>query len=168
MSQIKLDFGVNQKSEGQEEEYPDKDYDVTFLSEMKEGDEFEGEIHISNIKSHEFKKGQETNQFYVIMTDHDQEQKLVAGLTVSAYQNADKTNIYGAREGRVYEFIDTLMNVINNTKLNERESYSVDFETFKETINEQIEWAQVLAVKSQNPNAKTVNLHVVDAKVIEV
>lgn len=162
MSQTKLDLGISTgKKEG---EYPDENYEVIYLSDMKLNDEFEGEIFITDIKTKKI-KGKDIHTFYVIITDNDEEKKLIAGLNTSAYWNKDIVSIYGAKEGRVYEFIDTFNHQANGTELNKVESYSVNFETFRENINETVEKIRVMAVQSPNLNAKAPNLHVEKIKI---
>jgi hypothetical protein len=66
--------------------------------------------------------------------------------------------IYGARGGRVYCIIDSLMHCLNGTILNQEKSYTVMFDVFRDNINEQIGLLTVKAVKSSNINAKIPNL----------
>lgn len=73
-------------------------------------------------------------------------------------------NIYGEKGGRVYSLIDSLNNVINHVPLNEKESYSVNFDTFRKNINNNVKKVTVKAVQSWNPNARACNLEVVSAE----
>jgi hypothetical protein len=69
--------------------------------------------------------------------------------------------------GRVYNLIDSLNHTLNNTHMNMQESYSVNFDTFRKNINENVEEVKIKAVQSWNPGAKACNLEVVNAKSIE-
>ncbi|MGZ7117962.1 MAG: hypothetical protein ACXVHS_11075, partial [Methanobacterium sp.] len=133
---------------------------------LEVGSEITGEIYISEIKTQEF-RGSEIQQFYLIITDHDNKQKWVCGINTSVYTNDNVVSIYGAKGGRVYQFIDSLNHALNDTELDQLESYSVVFDTFRSTVNEKVDNVTVKTVQSSNPNAKTPNLSVVKATAIE-
>ncbi|MGZ7069979.1 MAG: hypothetical protein ACXVHN_04105, partial [Methanobacterium sp.] len=69
--------------------------------------------------------------------------------------------------GRVYQFIDSINHALNDTEMDQLESYSVVFDTFRSTVNEKVDNVTVKTVQSSNPNAKTPNLSVVKATAIE-
>ena len=157
-----LDLGIQKGNTS----FADEDYKTTYLSEVEVGNEITGEIYLSEIKTQDF-KGNEINQFYLIITDHENKQKWVCGINTSVYTNDDIVSIYGAKGGRVYQLIDSLSHALNGTELNQLESYSVVFDTFRETINEKVDKVTIKAVQPSNPNAKTPNLSVVEATAIE-
>ncbi|MGZ7136343.1 MAG: hypothetical protein ACXVHY_10745 [Methanobacterium sp.] len=157
-----LDLGIQKGSSS----FKDEDYTTTYLSELEVGSEITGEIYISEIKTQEF-RGSEIQQFYIIITDHDNKQKWVCGINTSVYTNDNVVSIYGAKGGRVYQFIDSINHALNDTELDQLESYSVVFDTFRSTVNEKVDNVTVKTVQSSNPNAKTPNLSVVKATAIE-
>ena len=157
-----LDLGIQKGNTG----FADDDYKIIYLSELEVENEITGEIYLSEIKTQDF-KGNEINQFYLIITDHENKQKWVCGINTSVYTNDDIVSIYGAKGGRVYQLIDSLSHALNDTELEQLESYSVVFDTFRETINEKVDKITVKAVQPSNPNAKTSNLSVVKAEPIE-
>lgn len=137
------------------------DYEIKFLNELIPGEEISGEIYIGEIKKRPIERS-ETYQFYVILTDNDDEKKWICSLVTSYYPETG--NIYGEKGGRVYTFIDTLNHVINNDSLNLQDSYSVNFNIFRSAINDNITMATVKAVSPVNPHAKYVNLEVVSVQ----
>ena len=141
-----------------------EDYNVKFLSELKPGDEIEGEIHIGDIKER-IVKNKDVNEFFVILTDHKNEEKWICGFITSYYP--EKGNIYGEKEGRVYTLIDSINHVLNNAPRNIEDNYSVKFDVFKDNINKKVKWVKVTAVQSWKPGAKAVNLEILDAKIGE-
>jgi hypothetical protein len=153
-----LDLGIQKGNIS----FEDEDYETIYLSDVEVGNEITGEIYISELKTKEF-KGNEFQQFYLIITDRENKQKWVCGINTSVYTNDGIVSIYGAKGGRVYQLIDSLSHALNSTELEQLESYSVVFNTFRETINEKVEKVTVKAVQPSNPNAKTPNLSVVEA-----
>ncbi len=157
-----LDLGIQKGSSS----YADEDYENFYLSDVEVGSEISGEIYVSELKTKEF-KGNEFQQFYLIIKDHENKQKWVCSINTSVYTNDDVVSIYGAKGGRVYQLIDSLSHALNDTELEQLESYSVVFDTFRNTINEKVDEITVKAVQSSNPNAKTPNLSVVKAIAFE-
>lgn len=149
-----LDIGIVNRRKGQ-------DYQTKFLNELVPGEEISGEIYLGEIKKRSIEKS-ESYEFFVILTNDEDKKKWVCNLVTSYYPETG--NIYGERGGRVYTFIDTLNHVINKEPLNQQESYSVNFNTFRQAINDKITKATVKAVQPVNPHAKYVNLEVVDAE----
>ncbi len=152
-----LDLGIQKGSKKSTDEYKTK-----FLNQLKPGDEIKGEIFIGEIKKRQVKKT-DIDEFYVIITDDENEQKWICGFTTSYY--SDSGNIYGEKGGRVYIFIDSLNHAINNTPLNKENSYSVNFDTFRKNVNENVKEVKVKAVQSWNPNAKACNIEVISAEI---
>jgi hypothetical protein len=143
----------------------DEDYAVKFLSQLEYGAEITGEVYIGELKQREL-KGKPISEFYVIVTDHENEQKWICGLIVSAYYEGEYPKIYGERGGRTYALIDSINAAINGTPRNEEESYSLIFETFRANINDVVETATFNAVKPESPNAKAPNIVMVSAKMV--
>jgi len=156
-----LDLGIQKGSTSYED-----DYDTKYLSQLEIGSEITGDIYIGELKSKEI-KNKEVQEFYVIITDHKNKQKWICGLITSAYFDDDVAKIYGEKGGRIYQLIDSLSHALNGTELNKLESYSVVFDTFRETINERVEKVTVKTVKASNQNAKTPNLQIVKATAFE-
>lgn len=146
--------------------FGDEDYETMYLSQLEIGSKITGDIYVGELKAKEI-KGKEVQEFYVIISDHKNKQKWICGLITSAYFDEDIAKIYGEKGGRIYELIDSLSHSLNDTELNHLESYSVVFNTFRETINERVESVTVKAAKASNPNAKTPNIHIVKAKAFE-
>lgn len=153
-----LDLGIQNGNTN----FGDEDYTTIYLSDLEVGSEISGEVYISELKTKEY-KGNEFQQFYLIIKDHKNKQKWVCSVNTSVYTNDEVVSIYGAKGGRVYQLIDSLNHALNDTELNQLESYSVVFNTFKETVNEKVEEVTVKAVEPSNQNAKTPNLQIVKA-----
>ena len=146
--------------------YDNDDYETIYLSQVEVGSEITGEIFVGELKSKEI-KSKDVQEFYVIITDHENKQKWICGLITSAYFDNDIAKIYGEKGGRIYQLIDSLNHVLNGTELDQLESYSVIFDTFRETVNEKIDKVTVESVEASNPNAKAPNLRIVKANTIE-
>ncbi len=148
-----LDFGITLQENME-------DYKTKFLNELVPGEEISGEIVIGEFKSLPM-GGREVAEFYVIITDHGNRKKWVCEFMASYYPETD--NIYGENGGLFYTFIDTLNHVVNQTPKNWQENYSVNFNQFRNTVNNNVSLVRVKTVKSPNADAKTVNLEVIDA-----
>ena len=151
-----LDLGIQKGSKDKSNEY-----NTRFLNQLDPGEEITGEIYIGEMKKRSIKKT-DVDEFYIIITDHETKQKWICGLVTSYYSKSG--NIYGEKWGRVYHLIDSMNHALNKTPMNVQESYSVNFDTFRKNINENVEKVKVKAVQSWNPSAKACNLEVVDAE----
>ena len=151
-----LDLGIKKSGRDRTE-----DYNIKYLNELIPQEEISGEIYIGDIRKREVKK-KEIDEFYVIITDHETQIKWICGFITSYYPETG--TIYGEKGGRVYKFIDSLSHVVNDTRRNFQDSYSVDFETFRKSINDNVSHITVKAVSPSNPNAKAVNLEVISVK----
>lgn len=151
-----LDLGIQKGSKDKNDEYNTK-----FLNQLEPGEEIKGEIYVGEIKKRLIKKT-DVNEFYIIITDHENKRKWICGFITSYYPKSG--NIYGEKGGRVYSLIDSLNHALNNVPMNVQESYSVNFDTFRKNINDNVESVKIKAVQSWNPGAKACNLEVVDAK----
>ena len=149
-----LDFGIIIKENME-------DYDTKFLNELVQGEEITGEIVIGEFKSLPMGK-REVAEFYVVITDHKNRLKWVCEFTTPYYPETD--NIYGENGGLFYNFIDSLNHHINNTPRNWQQNYSVNFNKFRKTINDNISNVTVKAVQPPNSDAKTVNLELTNVK----
>ncbi len=138
-----------------------EDYQTKFLSDLIVGEEISGEIYVGEIKKREIGETG-SYEFYVTITDHEDKIVWVCKLSTSYYPETG--NIYGKKEGRVYILIDSLNHVLNNTPRNIQDSYSVNFDTFRKTINDSVPLVTVKAVSPLNINAKYVNLEVITAQ----
>ncbi len=138
-----------------------EDYETKFLNDLVSGEEISGEIYIGEIKKREIGET-DIYEFYVTITNHEYKKEWVCKLGTSYYPETG--NIYGKKEGRIYIFIDSLNNVLNNTPRNLQDSYSVNFDTFRRAVNDDVPLVTVKAVPPLNPNAKYVNLEVVSAQ----
>ena len=156
-----IDLGIQKGSTNY-----DDDYETMYLSQLEPESEITGEIYVGELKSKEI-KGKEVQEFYVIITDHENKQKWICGLITSAYFDDDVAKIYGEKGGRIYELIDSLSHALNDTELDQLESYSVVFDTFRETVNNSVKSVTVKAVQASNPNARTPNLKIVKADAFE-
>ena len=136
-----LDLGIQKGSKDKSDEYSTK-----FLNQLDPGEEISGEIYIGEMKKRLIKKTEvdknqrflerqkldkflTVDEFYIIITDHENKQKWICGLISSYYPKPG--NIYGEKGGRVYNLIDSLNHALNNTPMNMQESYSVNFDTFR-------------------------------------
>lgn len=149
-----LDFGITAKEKME-------DYNTKLLNELVPGDQISGEIVIGEFKTSPMGK-REVAEFYVVITDLENRTKWVCEFITPYYPETD--NIYGENGGLFYNFIDSLNHVINNTPKNWQENYSVNFNRFRKTVNEYISSVTVKAVQPVNPDAKSVNLQVLNAK----
>lgn len=152
-----LDIGIIGRGKTEE-------YETKFLSELTPGEEISGEIYITEIKKSSLEKS-ESYEFAVILTDHEKKKNWVCKLSTSYYP--ENGNIYGERDGRIYILIDTLNHAVNKDPLNNQDSYSVNFNTLRQAVNDNIIKAEVKAIKPVNPHAKYVNLEVIGAQVKE-
>lgn len=152
-----MDLGIQKGSKDKSGEYNTK-----FLNQLEPGEEITGEIYIGEMKKRQIKKA-DVDEFYIIITDHENEQKWICGFITSYYPETG--NIYGEKGGRVYSLIDSLNHALNGTPKNVQDSYSVNFDTFRKNVNDNVEKIKVKAVQSWNPNAKACNLEVIDAEV---
>lgn len=141
-----------------------EDYKTKFLSELKPGEEIEGEIYIGDIKKRQI-NNRDVDEFFIVLTDHKARKKWICGFVASYYP--EKGNIYSEKEGRVYTLIDSLNHVLNKAPRNVEDSYSVIFDVFRKNINEKVGNVKVRAVQSWKPGAKSVNLEVMEAEVKE-
>jgi len=151
-----LDLGIKKSGKDRTE-----DYEIKYLNELVPQEQISGEIYVGDIKKREVKK-KEIDEFYVIITDNETQIKWICGFITSYYP--ENGIIYGEKGGRVYTFIDSLNHIVNDTMRNYEDSYSVDFETFRKSINDDIVHITVKAVAPSNPNAKAVNLEVISVK----
>ncbi|MEL7669892.1 hypothetical protein [Methanobacterium sp.] len=156
-----IDLGIQKGSANY-----DDDYETMYLSQLEPESEITGEIYVGELKSKEI-KGKEVQEFYVIITDRENKQKWICGLITSAYFDDEVAKIYGEKGGRIYELIDSLSHALNDTELDQLESYSVVFDTFRETVNKSVKSVTVKAVQASNPNARTPNLKIVKADEFE-
>lgn len=152
-----LDIGILGRGKAEE-------YETKFLSELTPGEEISGEIYITEIKKTSIEKS-ESYEFTVILTDHEDKKKWVCKLVTSYYP--ENGNIYGEKDGRIYILIDTLNHSVNKDPLSTQDSYSVNFNTFRQAVNDNIINAEIKAAKPVNPHAKYVNLEVKSAQVKE-
>ena len=148
-----LDLGIRTGSK-----YATQDYNTKYLNELTPLEEISGEIYIGDIKKRQIDK-KEVDEFYVIITDHETQVKWVCGFITFYYPETGV--IYGEKGGRVYTLIDSLNHIINGDPRNLQDSYSVDFDTFKKAINDNISKVTVKAVPPSNPLAKSVNLEAI-------
>ncbi|MFU2192278.1 hypothetical protein [Methanobacterium sp. MZD130B] len=139
------------------------DYETKFLDELKPGDEITGEIIVGEFKTVPMGK-REVAEFYIIITDLKNRVKWVCEFTTPYYPETD--NIYGENGGVFYNLIDSLNHVVNKTPINWQENYSVNFSRFRKTVNESVSSVTVKALQSDNSDAKTVNLQVINANII--
>jgi hypothetical protein len=148
-----LDLGIIGKDKTE-------DYGTKSLDELVAGEEISGEIYIEEIKSvHMVKNG--FGEFYVLITDHDNQKKWVCEF-VTPYH--PETGIVNAEKGdRTYNLIDSLNHVINDTPRDLQESYSVDFNHFRKTVNSSIFFVTVKAISPVNSD-ESVNLEVTSAQ----
>ena len=139
------------------------DYETKFLDKLKPGDEITGEIIVGEFKTVPMGK-REVAEFYIIITDLKNRVKWVCEFTTPYYPETD--NIYGENGGVFYNLIDSLNHVVNKTPINWKENYSVNFSRFRKTVNESVSSVTVKALQSDNSDAKTVNLQVINATII--
>lgn len=153
-----LDFGLTRKANMEE-------YETRFLNELVPGDEITGEIVVGEFKGIPM-GNREVAEFYVIITDHESHVKWVCEFTTPYYPETD--DIYGENGGLFYSLFDSLNHTVNDKPLNWHEHYSVNFNRFRNTINQHISSITIKAVAPDKSDAKTVNLQVANAKVINI
>lgn len=154
-----VNLGIK-KAEKNTEEYKTK-----FLNELKPGEEIKGEIHIGEIKKMQIKI-KDVEEFFITLTDHEKHEKWICGI-VTTYP-PENGNIYGEKNGRIYSLIDSLNHVLNGAPRNVEESYSVKFDTFRNSINHNVSKVKIKAVQSWEPGAKAVNLEIIDAELLKL
>lgn len=138
-----------------------EDYETKFLNDLVAGEEISGEIYVGEIKKREI-GGTDSYEFYVTVTDHEYKKVWVCKLATSYYPETG--NIYGKKGGRVYVFIDSLNHLVNNTPRNLQDSYSVNFDTFRRAVNDNIPMVTAKAIPPLSPQAKYVNIEVISAQ----
>lgn len=149
-----LDFGIitEEKTE---------DYKTKFLNELTPEEEITGEVVVGEFKSMPM-GNREVAEFYIIITDHENQMKWVCEITAPYFPETD--NVYGEKGGVFYSFIDSLNHVVNGTPSNWQCNYSVKFYQFRKTVNENISQVTLKAVPPILPDAKSVNLEITSAK----
>lgn len=132
------------------------DYETKYMQDIDEKDHITGEISISPIKDGEFGK-----KFYIWIIDHDGEEKW--GIKIQnpfIIEEDGVTKIY-TKDGRLYKFLDSLFKEILGTKYKKHNSYTIDFEIFRESIKTTIKNITVHAVPSEHPKAKYPDFEVI-------
>lgn len=142
-----------------------EEYETKFLNELITGDEIRGKIVVGEFKNIPM-GNREVAEFYIILTDHKSHVKWVCEFVTPYFPQSD--SIYGENGGLFYSFFDSLNHVVNKKPLNWHENYSVNFNRFRNTINQHISLISVKTVQPVKSDAKTVNLQVMDAKIISV
>ena len=148
-----FDIGIRDKSSTE-------NYKIKYLNELVPGEEISGEIYIGEMKKRVVQK-KEIDEFYIIITDHETQLKWICGFTPSYYP--ENGTIYGEKGGRLYTFIDSLSHILYRTPKDSKDSYSLIFEIFRNSINNEISRITVKAIpsKKQKSISKYVNLEVV-------
>ena len=153
-----LDFGLTRRK-GRE------DYKTRILSELVPGNDITGEIVVGEFKDVPM-GNREVAEFYVIITDHENHVKWICEFTTPYYPETDE--IYGENSGLFYSFFDSINHVVNGKPLNWHENYLVNFNRFRNTINQHISSITIKAVEPVKTDAKSVNLEVTDVEVINI
>jgi hypothetical protein len=148
-----LDFGIVTEDKTE-------DYRTKLLNELVPGDEITGEIIIGDFKTLPMDK-REVAEFYIIISDHENNEKWVAEITTPYFPETD--NIYAEKDGLFYGFIDSLNHVVNGTPRNWQENYSVNFHQLRKTVNRYLTLITVKAVQPVDPDVKNVNLQIIEA-----
>ncbi len=149
-----LDLGIVGKDKTE-------DYKTKSLNELVPGEELSGEIYIREIKSTQIEE-KEVYEFYLMIIDHENQEKWVCGFITSYYP--EKGMVYDEKGGKVYNLIDSLNHVVNNTPRDVQGNYYVNFNKFRKAVNDSIFLVTVKATPPVNPQEKSVNLEVVSAQ----
>jgi hypothetical protein len=149
-----LDLGIVGKDKTE-------DYKTKFLNELTPGEELSGEIYIGELKSTKI-EGKEVYEFYITITGHQNQEKWVCGFITSYYP--EKGTVYDEKGGKIYNFIDSLNHIVNNTPRDVQANYSLDFKKFRKAVNANIFVVTVKTTPPVNPHEKSVNLEVVSAQ----
>ncbi len=134
-------------------------YDIKYRDELAPGDEIRGEIFIREFKNISC-ENRSVAEFFVVVTNRESHVKWVCEFVTPYSPESDV--IYGKDHDLFHRFFDSLNHVVNGKPLNWRESYSIYFGRFRNTVNQSLSSITLKAVKS---DGETVNLVVVDAEV---
>lgn len=137
-------------------------YNSKYLNELTPGDKIHGEIVIREFKNISM-ENKSLTEFYVIITDRESHIKWICDFIT--FYNLESDVLYSKHGDLFYSFFDSLNHVVNKKPLNWRENYSVNFNRFRNTINQFISGITVKTVES---DVETVNLEVIEAEVISV
>lgn len=149
-----LDLGIVGKDKTE-------DYQTKFLNELVPGEELSGEIYVVEIKNTQIEE-KEVYEFYIVITDHENQEKWVCGFITSYHP--ENGMFYDEKGGKVYNLVDSLNHVINNTPRDVQSNYHVNFNKFRKAVNGNIFLVTVKATPPADPNEKSVNLEVVGAQ----
>jgi hypothetical protein len=141
--------------------FPGDDYEVKYPSQLNFGDTISGEIYIGEVKDKEI-KGKPVKEFNTILTDHENKTKyiisIIGKIEYDGNNDKDSPTIYGEKGGRVYDYIDSLENVLNGLKRNEQEAHVYYFNDLRNQVNENVEKVTMKLIQSSHPNARAPNV----------
>lgn len=152
------DLDLGQKSGG----YDDKteDYETYYASEVEIGTKISGEVFITERKVHP-KHG---DNFTILLTNHDEEVKYVLTFYPTFYDEG--TVLYGRKGSKIYMILDPIFSIIYNQEADEKKYRSVDFETFRNTINNNVKTMTIDVLEPTHPLAKNPLLKVTDLELL--
>lgn len=142
------DFGVRSGSGNYNE--GEEDYEVSYLSDLEEGDALEGEVYMSKIQDSE-KTGDPF--FNLIITNHDLEEKWVITFWKPKMVE-EETVMYAKKPYRNYQLIDSILCAMFDKERESAPYHSVVFETFRDAVNNKILSVKAEVVKSQHALSK--------------
>ena len=134
-----------------------EDYETKYMKDIHENSHITGELNISTIKDSDYGE-----RFFIWITNHEKEEQW--GIQIQnpyIIEEEGITKIY-AKEGRLYKFLDSFFREILGNEYKNQNSYTFDFEKFRETINNKIESITVQAVPSEHLKAKYPDFKVID------
>jgi hypothetical protein len=153
------DMGVRQGGD-----YEEDDYEAFYPKDITVGELMEGEVYMTDMKE---TPEEGTPFFMIIVTNHDAEKKwLLSYFNPSIYTNEGKPDVlYGKKDGKIYVLIDSLLSkLFKDVEAGTSPDWTVEFDKFRETINNKIQSVKVEAVQSSHFAAKNPNFKVVSVE----
>lgn len=135
-------------------------YETKYMRDINVKEHITGELYISPIKNSDYGE-----RFFIWITSHDDEIKW--GISIQnpyiIVEDNGMTKIYAKQGGRFYQFLDSLFKELSGDYVI-GESYTIDFEKFRETIKNIVKSVTVHAIPDSNPKAKYPYFEVIDVE----
>lgn len=168
MVQVDLGFRPDEDANNEGNDFEDDGYEVLWLRDTSEGDEFIGEAEIGEPKDGDYGK-----TAYLRLNNHDDQERFIAGLSIKEVEDADGYPVVFAWKGSVlYDFIDSLYSKLYNTKPQVNRRYKMDsdeFAVFQEAINDVVDNIKIRILDKTFTDKKTKETkHYNSLEVVEV
>lgn len=146
-----INLGVNKGNKKETDEY-----ETYFNGDIEIGQKMKGEVYITEKTMHE-ESGKP--KFSVIINDHDLEETYVLTYFGASFFEED-TVLYGKQGSKVYNLLDPIISQIYDQEPDVEKYRSVEFETFRDAINQKVQSIEVEALEPTHALAKNPLFHV--------